>query len=116
MKKLVTLILLMTTMLSFGQGLSFKRNDIMNKIDLKLPLYQNHQSNKDNGAVLIVAGILFTSAALLEGSQGYSTSKSTNYYTSVTTTPSFWQQTPRQLMVITGVGLTLTGGVLTFLK
>jgi len=65
--------------------------------------------------VLFLSGLAFTTAAILEGDYNYGTYQSspntTSGYNTTYTTKSFWQQTPRQIMLCVGVGFTLVGGI-----
>lgn len=136
MKHLFTLIFLMTTLFSFGQDSTtydnvvamnttlvesptkFAMSDYSNtnyKIDLKLSKksssrYYDEDEYKKTYLGIFIGGLAFTTAAILEGSYQYGTWKSTGPNTATYVTPSFWQQTPRQIMLCVGVGLTLTGG------
>lgn len=65
--------------------------------------------------VLFLSGLAFTTAAILEGDYNYGTYRpspnTTSGYNTTYTTKSFWQQTPRQIMLCVGVGFTLVGGI-----
>lgn len=69
------------------------------------------ENNKNTGICLTLGGVSFTTAAILEnGAQygtniiGTATSTSTTYVT-----PPIWKQTPRNIMFVVGIGLTITG-------
>jgi hypothetical protein len=75
----------------------------------------NPEDRKKAFAVLFLAGLAFTTAAILENDYNYGTyqsspNKTSNYNTTYVTKP-FWQQTPRQIMLCVGIGFTLVGGV-----
>lgn len=131
MKRLLTVIFVMTTMLSFGQNDVFamntpKRNFTTNynventqTIDLKLKTttkYKNSERDRTAGVGLLIAGLAFTTAAILEGNGNYGTwthtPNSTSQYNQTYTTKPFMQQTPRQIMLFVGIGFTITGGIL----
>lgn len=66
--------------------------------------------NSQVGLTLTISGVAFTGAAFLETGYMYGT------YTAPMGTPNaqyvippFWQQTPRNVMLVVGVGLTATG-------
>ncbi len=83
-------------------------------INLMLPKYK--QSNTDDRkltfAVLLVGGLAFTAASILEGNGNYGTwshtPNSTSQYNMTYSTKPFIQQT-RAIMFGVGVGLSLTG-------
>ncbi len=83
-------------------------------INLMLPKYK--QSNTDDRkltfAVLLVGGLAFTAASILEGNGNYGTwshtPNSTSQYNMTYSTKPFIQQT-RVIMFGVGVGLSLTG-------
>ena len=131
MKRLLTVIFVMATMLSFGQNDVFAMNTTKRNfdtdynvrstqtIDLKLKTttkYRNSEKDRSAGIGLFIAGIAFTTAAILEGNGNYgtwsSTPNSTSQYNQTYTTKPFMQQTPRQIMLFVGIGFTLTGGIL----
>ncbi len=134
MKKIATIIFIMTTLLSFGLTKdSIKTSSMLviksptkiynplqlDRIDLKLKSKSSSRSNEDKAFLtLFISGIAFTTAAILEGSYGYGTWKGGNIGNPKSTyvIPNFWSQTPRQIMMVVGVGMTVTGGVLTFRK
>lgn len=84
-------------------------------LDSKTYTGDNKDKKKNSFAALLVGGILFTTAAILEGDSQYGTWVSTpqpnNPYHATYVTKPFWQQTPRQIMFCVGVGFTLTGGI-----
>lgn len=127
MKKLLTLIFVMTTMLSFGQNgllaMNMTKSDFIHKsefnaqsVNLRMPKYRNESKDRSAGVGLIIAGLAFTTAAILEGNGNYGTwtssPNSTSSYNQTYTTKPFMQQTPRQIMLFVGVGLTISGGIL----
>ncbi len=131
MKKVLTIIFLLTTMLSFGQNDVFAMNitkpksvvftntdnSSNYKIDLKINTrYKNESKDRSAGLGLFIAGLAFTTAAILEGNGNYGTwtrnPNSTSQYNQTYTTKPFMQQTPRQIMLFVGIGFTLTGGIL----
>jgi hypothetical protein len=131
MKRLLTVIFAMTTMLSFGQNDVFamntpKRNFTTNynvestkTIDLKLKTttkYKSYEKDRTAGVGLLIAGLAFTTASILEGNGNYGTwthtPNSTSQYNQTYTTKPFMQQTPRQIMLFVGIGFTITGGIL----
>ena len=72
-------------------------------------------NNKNVGICLIVGGVSFTGAALLETGYSYGTNITTSQSTPTSSAkvsyviPPFWQQTPRNIMFTVGVTLTITG-------
>jgi hypothetical protein len=94
-------------------SLIFKQPEIYHTIDLKLGKYKykDPADAKNVGIAILLAGIAFTTASILEGGSQYGTYVNTgiNSTTSTYVTPSFWKQTPRQLMLCAGVALSLTG-------
>lgn len=120
MKKLITIVLLITSILSFGQGKqSFNSFNNGFKIDLKLNEsgHKNKERNRNTeGVVLLIAGVAFTTAAILEDDMNYGTytpyPMTTGNYKQTYVKKPFWEQTPRQIMLVVGVGFTITGGVL----
>ena len=84
---------------------------------------QRHSKSDDNtktgrGLVLVVSGITFTGAAILQTGNmyqvpGYNPNPG-NPNTQTYNTQPFMQQTPRQLMLFVGIGLTVTG-LITFM-
>ena len=124
MKTIITLLLLSITSIVIGRGDSiniFKSKPVYNlntqKINLKLIMYKDNSSSNDiktGGLILMVAGVVFTTASILEGNYNYGTwSKNPqpgNSYNQTYKTKPFIQQFPRNIMLVAGVGLTLTGG------
>jgi hypothetical protein len=84
----------------------------LNNINAQTRRQSTERDNK-NGIVLTTGGVAFTTAAFLEGPQNYGTWKhnpnSTSQYNMTYVTPSFWQQTPRNIMFVAGVSVTITG-------
>lgn len=75
--------------------------------------YYSNDNKKNAGICLTVAGVAFTGAAILEGGSQYgtyvSTPNNTSKYNTTYVTPPFWKQTPRNIMLVVGVSLTITG-------
>jgi hypothetical protein len=126
MKKLLIFIFVISSLLSFSQT-GFFKNDYKGSIntsnqfiDLKLPTKKFHsvEDTRTGGIALIIAGIAFTTASILEGNGNYGTWKSspnsTSKYNQTYTTKPFMQQTPRQIMLFVGIGLTISGGIIRF--
>lgn len=124
MKTILTLFCALLFSVGLSQDLAFAKTtnhsnsfgyhqDYVPKIDLKLPQqrYIDRSTKKEGFAVLLIAGLAFTTASILEGDAMYSTYKNTGPYTQTYVTKPFWQQTPRQIMLCVGVGLTLTGTI-----
>lgn len=70
-------------------------------------------SNNNASKVLLIGGVAFTAAALLETGYSYGTfvsnqSNATPYNSSYVKKP-FWKQTPRNIMLVAGVSFTITG-------
>lgn len=75
----------------------------------------NSDSQRNSGLVMTVGGVAFTTAAILEGGYSYGTNVVTKPATANSSqqvsyvTPPFWKQTPRNIMLVVGVTLTMTG-------
>jgi hypothetical protein len=73
------------------------------------------ETKKNTGIGLTVGGVAFTAAAILEGGYQYGTYVTTTPATPTSSpkqtyvTPPFWKQTPRNIMFVVGVSLTITG-------
>lgn len=65
-------------------------------------------NKKTNGLIMLSGGIGFVTASILQSNQTYGTYITSNGM-STYSTPSFWQQTPRQVMFCVGGTLTITG-------
>lgn len=84
------------------------------QINLMLPKYKqnNTDDRKVTFAVLLIGGLAFTAASILEGNGNYGTwshtPNSTSQYNMTYSTKPFIQQT-RAIMLGVGVGLSLTG-------
>jgi hypothetical protein len=95
MRKILLILLLLVSFKSFSQ----KRYDENDK--------------KKSGITLTVGGVAFTTAALLETGYSYGTyvknPKPGNPMNQTYVTPNFWEQTPRNIMFVVGVSLTITG-------
>jgi hypothetical protein len=141
MKKLLTVLLMTVTFLSYSQidsnrrifqttstTLAYSINMPKTQVYYQPTPYVNLNLNLSKGrdkfnpedrkrafAVLFLAGLAFTTAAALEGDYNYGTYQSspntTSGYNSNYVTKPFWQQTPRQIMLCVGIGFTLVGGV-----
>ncbi len=94
MKKILILFAFLITFNSFAQRSQYSDND-------------------KPGIVLVISGVAFTTAAILETSQSYGTWKANpspgNPYNNTYVTKPFWQQTPRNIMLVVGVSFTFTG-------
>ena len=64
---------------------------------------------QESGICLVVGGVAFTTAAILENSYNYTTPTSTGPYNSGYTTKPFYQQTPRNIMFVVGITITISG-------
>lgn len=120
MKKLIILFLLIASIAKAGSkdSMMFKKYEPVNKINLHLQATHSNYTDdtKKLGTVFFLAGLAFTTAAILEGNANYTTYSNSGSYHSSSTTKPFWQQTPRQIMLVTGIGFTLTGGLLMIRK
>jgi hypothetical protein len=120
MKKLIILFLLIASVAKAGSkdSMMFKKYEPVNKINLHLNAsgHNYHEDNSQLGTVFLVGGLAFITAAILEGNANYTTYSNSGSYHSSSTTKPFWQQTPRQIMLVTGIGFTLTGGLLMIRK
>ena len=91
-----------------------------NNINLHLNknMTYNDFNPKSGFFCLFIAGLAFTTAAILEGTVNYGTwqpipgSPGRSTYV----VQNFWSQTPRQIMLCVGIGFTLVGGVGTISK
>ena len=80
-------------------------------------MYKDKPDNRKlNSNIVMIAGLSFITASILEGNYNYGTwSKtptSSSPYNQTYTTKPFIQQLPRSIMCFTGVALTLTGGII----
>jgi len=64
---------------------------------------------KEKGWVITTAGLSFTTAAILETSYQYGTYQKDNTGKEVYYIKEFFKQTPRQIMLVVGVSMTITG-------
>ena len=129
MKKTLIILLLSVTSVVFAKGndsifdikspiLFSKSNFNYNtqNINLKMSMYKESSSSdqRTTGLVLLFAGVAFTTSSILENDGAYGTwSKNPqpgNSYNQTYKTKPFIQQFPRNIMLVVGVGLTLTGG------
>lgn len=75
----------------------------------------SNESQRNSGIVMTVGGVALTTAAILEGGYSYGTNVVTKPSTPTSSqqvsyvTPPFWKQTPRNIMLVVGVTLTMTG-------
>lgn len=73
------------------------------------------ESKKNTGVGLLVGGVAFTAAAILEGPYNYGTYVTTSQSTPTMSqkvsyvTQPVWRQTPRNIMFCVGITLTMTG-------
>lgn len=86
------------------------------QINLRLdmsPKYKDKYSSdyKATGACLLIAGLAFTTASILEGGSQYGTYKPSNNNVNTQTyvIPPFYQQQPRFTMFLVGIGFSLGG-------
>jgi len=129
MKKTLTILLLSITSVIFAKGndsifdikspiLFSKSNFNYNtqKINLKMSMYKEYSSSdrRTTGLVLLLAGLAFTTASILENDGAYGTWSNNpqpgNTYNQTYSTKPFIQQFPRNIMLFVGIGFTLTGG------
>jgi len=100
MKKILTIAFMLFLTTSYGQRRSTGYSD---------------ENRKSTGICVMVGGVAFTTAAVLEGGYQYGTyvvSKPATPTSSQQVTyvvPPVYQQTPRNIMFCVGVGLTITG-------
>lgn len=100
MKRLFTIAFVLTMLSTFGQ---------------KRSLGYNNETKRNSGIVVTVGGLGFTTAAILESGSSYGTNITTVQSTPTTSQkvsyviPPVWQQTPRNIMFVVGVTLTITG-------
>lgn len=120
MKTIITLLLLSITSIVIGRGDSInifrsKSDYNVHKIDLKIKMYKynTHDDLKTKAYILIVGGLAFTTASILEGNYNYGTWSNSpqpgNSYNQTYKTKPFIQQFPRNIMLGVGIGLSLTG-------
>ena len=99
MKQLLSILFVLTLTTSVAQS---KRQ------------YSN-ETRKNTGIGLTIGGVAFTGAALLEGGYQYGTYVTTTPATPTSSAkqiyviPPFWKQTPRNIMLVVGCTLTITG-------
>ena len=128
MKKTLTILLLSVTSVIFAKGNDsiFEKSPMLfsksnfnydtQKINLKMSMYKEYSSSdrRATGLVLLLAGVAFTTASILENDGAYATWSNSpqpgNSYNQTYSTKPFIQQFPRNVMLVVGVGLTLTGG------
>ena len=86
------------------------------KINLNIVKYKDNSSDDKitSGLILLIAGVAFTTASILENEDAYGTwtknPQPGNPYNQTWTTKPFIQQFPRNIMLFVGIGFTLTGG------
>lgn len=114
----ILMVLLSTVSYSKDDSLSviFNRKPIEHReINLKLSKsnlsYKDNSSIKAGGACLLIGGLAFTAASIIEGGYRYGTYKTNPNGTQTYVTPPFMQQTPRQIMLFVGIGLSLSGTI-----
>jgi len=99
MKKLLILLFLITAV----------------SVDAQRNTGYSDNTKQTTGWCLTIGGVGFTTAAILEGGYSYGTNVITKQSTATTSqqvsyvTPPVWQQTPRNIMFVVGVGFTITG-------
>ena len=81
-----------------------------------MSMYKEYSSSdrRTTGLVLLLAGLAFTTASILENDGAYGTWSNNpqpgNTYNQTYSTKPFIQQFPRNIMLFVGIGFTLTGG------
>ena len=86
------------------------------KINLNIVKYKDNSSDDKitSGLIFLIAGVAFTTASILENEDAYGTwtknPQPGNPYNQTYTTKPFIQQFPRNIMLVVGIGFTLTGG------
>lgn len=103
MKKLLTILLLVTTLFCSAQ---------------RKKSYSDNP-NRGRGYVMLFGGLAFTVAAGLETNNMYmvaTTPNPSNPSYQVYKPLPFWQQTPRQIMLVVGVSFSITGLIVAFHK
>jgi hypothetical protein len=86
------------------------------KINLNIVKYKDNSSDDKitSGLIFLIAGVAFTTASILENEDAYGTwtknPQPGNPYNQTWTTKPFIQQFPRNIMLVVGIGFTLTGG------
>lgn len=115
MKKTIMLLLLIISInAKAGIGdssLIFKKDhQIKHKVNLNMNNIDSYHEPRDGGLVLLISGLVFTTATILEGTIHYGT-----YLGNGPNSPGpyyvkpFIQQFPRNIMLFVGIGFTLTG-------
>jgi len=100
MKKLLILIFVFTAVVASAQKRYNGGSDV---------------NRKSTGICVTIGGVAFTTAAILEGGYSYGTNVTTSPATPTSSAkvsyviPPVWRQTPRNIMFVAGVGLTITG-------
>lgn len=70
---------------------------------------QKKYESNNQGFVLAIGGLSFTTSAILEGGYMFGTNKQTSNNTVSYVIPPFYKQTSRVIMLIVGVSFTVTG-------
>jgi len=127
MKKIITILFLSFTSVIFAKGNDsiFEKSPILfsksnfnyntQKINLKMSMYKDYSSSdkRTAGLVLMLAGLAFTTASILESDAAYGTWTNNpqpgNPYNQTYTTKPFIQQFPRNIMLVVGIGFTFSG-------
>lgn len=115
MKKTIMLLLLITSINvkanAGDSSLIFKKDyQIKHKVNLNMRGGNSYYEPKDGALVLLISGLAFTTAAILEGTIHYGT-----YLGNGPNSPGpyyvkpFMQQFPRNIMLFVGIGFSLTG-------
>lgn len=113
------MVLLSTIAYSKNDSLSVLTNkEPINHKEIKLNLpksnfyYKDNSSIKAGGACLLIGGLAFTAASIIEGGYQYGTYKTNPNGSQTYVIPPFMQQTPRQIMLFVGIGLSLSGTII----
>jgi hypothetical protein len=129
MKTIITALFISISSIAFAKGndsicdvkskiLLPKSNFNFNtqKINLNIVKYKDNSSDDKitSGLILLIAGVAFTTASIIENEDAYGTwtknPQPGNPYNQTWTTKPFIQQFPRNIMLVVGIGFTLTGG------
>lgn len=102
MKSLITILLILTTLTSSAQYRHKRKHYNVDGL---------HNNYVTVGFGMMLGGVVFTGASILEGNKNYVTYKPNpnNPNSPIQVVTPFWQQTPRQIVFTFGVGLTVTG-------
>lgn len=130
MKTIITALFISIASIAFAKGndsicdvkskiLLPKSNFNLNiqKINLNIVKYKDNSSSDDkiiSGLILMLGGIAFTTASIIQNDDAYGTwtknPQPGNPYNQTYKTKPFFEQFPRNIMFVVGVGFTLTGG------